>query len=172
MEKEGFMVVFRPSKLLLKGKKKGEKIEAPITIENLRKKYGKLFYEQDWYDDEKFANKEGVELNWSIVKKEVLEESRDHDWGEQEKILKDWAKKHKVDYKFVKRRTPTEVVYDVLAYRDARKERILESDYDWTSVRSSDGNFVGVGGFVAKGLGVDSNDRGNRNSNLGVCPSR
>lgn len=170
LEEEGFMVVFRPSKLMLEGKKKGEKVEVPITIENLRKKYGKLFYEQEWYDDEDFAKKEKVEFSWSVVKKEILEESRNKDWDEQEKVLKDWAKEHKVDSKFVKRRTPPEVAYDVLVYHDARKERILEEDFDWTSVQSSGGLFVYVGVFQPAGLLV--HDREDRLYVLGVCPSR
>jgi hypothetical protein len=38
--------------------------------------------------------------------------------------------------------------------------------------QSSDGNLVNVGNFDSDGLNVNNDDRGNSNSNLGVCPSR
>ncbi len=168
MKKEGFMVVLRATMLAHEGK------EMPATVDNLRKKYKDLFYNQDWYDEEKFATdkESAVRMAWAIVKKEVLEESRSKDWDKQEEILKQWAKEHKVDPKFVARRTPAEVAYDVLAYYNARNERVLEKDWDWTGVRSSDGNLVSVGYFDSDGLHVCSDDRGRSRSDLGVCPSR
>lgn len=101
----------------------------------------------------------------------VSTESKSKNWDEQEEILKTWAETHGVDQKFVRRRTPTEVAYDILAYFQVRNERILEKDWDWTSV-SSGGRFVSVGVFDSDGLGVRSDARGNRNSGLGVCPAR
>lgn len=168
LKKEGFMVVLRTAMLSNEGK------EMPATVENLRKKFKDLFYNQDWYDEEKFANNKenAVRTAWAIVKKEVLEESRDKDWDEQEEILKQWAKEHKVDPKFVTRRMPAEVAYDILAYYNARNERILEKDWDWTGTRSSDGSLVRVGLFDSVGLSVGGDGRGLSDSHLGVCPSR
>ncbi|MEK7589453.1 MAG: hypothetical protein AAB479_02405 [Patescibacteria group bacterium] len=165
LKKEGFMVVLRSPKVMLEGK------EAMGTIANLRKKFP-LFYDQDWYDEEKFATEEVIELAWSIVKKELLEETRDKNWDEQEEVLKEWAKEHKVDPKFVSRRKAIETIYDVLAYYEARKARLLERDYDWSKTESSGGSFVCAGAFDSDGLGVDRDSRGNSDSTLGVCPAR
>jgi isocitrate/isopropylmalate dehydrogenase len=167
LKKEGFMVVLRVPELY--DEKKKENI--PATILNLKKKFP-LFYNQDWYKNEKFVKEAISGIDWGIVKKEILEESRSQNWDDQEKILEEWAKTHKVDPQFVHRRKPVEVAYDVLAYFNNRNQRILEKDYDWTSVQSSDGWFVSVGYFYSDGLGVDSGTRGSRGSILGVCPAR
>jgi hypothetical protein len=166
LKKEGFMVILRTAMLSHEGK------EIPANVENLRKKFKNLFYNQDWYDDEKFAKEGAVRMAWAIVKKEVLEESRSKDWDDQEEVLKQWAKEHKVDPKFVTRRMAAEVAYDILAYYNARNERILEKDWDRTGARSSGGYFVLVGFFGSVGLSVSDGDRSNSLSYLGVCPSR
>ena len=168
LKQEGFMVVLRVGALA--GKEKKDK-EMPVTIKNLRKKFP-LFYNQDWYNNEQFVDEALSGLDWGIVKKELLDETRSKNWDEQQEILKTWAETHGVDEKFVRRRTPTEVAYDILAYFQARNQRILEKDWDWTSVQSSDGRFVDVGVFGSVGLYVDSDARDDRNSYLGVCPAR
>jgi hypothetical protein len=168
LKQEGFMIVLRVGTLA--GKEKKDK-EMPVTIKNLKKKFP-LFYNQDWYKNESFADEPLSGIDWGIVKKEVLDESKSKNWDEQEEILKAWAEAHGVDEKFVRRRTPTEVAYDVLAYFKVRNERILERDWDWTSVQSSGGKFVFVGNFDSDGLGVYFVTRDSRYSFLGVCPAR
>ncbi len=168
LKQEGFMVVLRVGALA--GKEKKDK-EMPVTIKNLGKKFP-LFYNQDWYNNEQFANETLNGIDWGIVKKELLDETRSKNWDEQQEILKQWAEAHNVDEKFVRRRTPIKVVYDVLAYFQARNQRILEKDSDWTSVQSSDGLFVSVGDFHSVGPNVYYVTRDDRNSNSGVCPAR
>jgi len=166
LKREGFMVILRSP---------GTKVEGKLvstTVDNLRKKYPSLFYDQDWYDTEKFATTDQVDFDWSIVKKEILEESRSQNWDEQEGILKEWAKDHKVDPRFVTRRKPVEIIHDILAYYEAHKARILENDYDWSGTESSDGNSVNVGNFDSDGLDVRHDSRDDAHSHLGVCPSR
>jgi len=168
LKNEGFMVVLRTPKIMHEGR------ELLATIENLRKKFKGLFYDLSWYNNEKFATdqKNAVRMTWAIVKKEVLDESRSKNWDEQEKILQQWAKEHKVDPKFVTRRTPAEAAYDIPAYYHARNKHILEKDWDWTDVQSSDGYFMLVGKFGSGGLGVNYVVRGYSSLYLGVCPSR
>src|SRR3989344_454015 len=163
LKQEGFMVVLRVGTLA--GKEKTDK-DMPVTVKNLREKFP-LFYDQDWYDNEQFASEAISGIDWGIVKKELLDESKSKNWDEQQEILKTCADTHGVDQKFVRRRTPTEVAYDVLAYFEVRNQRILEKDWDWTSVQSSDGEFVGVGDFDLDGLFVDNITRGSRHSYLG-----
>jgi hypothetical protein len=174
----GMMLVLRVSH---------DKDGKPLTINRMRevlagedklgdpsKKKQKLFYRQPgegWYDDEEFAKQE-TSLGWGLVMKAVLEESRSKNWGDQEKVMQDWAKKNGIDPKSIRRRTPVEVAYDTLAYYGANKETLLEKDYDWTGARSSVGGFVDVGVFGSDGLHVGYGDRGDSGSRLGVCPSR
>lgn len=169
LKKEGFMVVYRSDKILL-----GEE-EKPITVNTLRNKFSELFYRkpgEGWYDDEKFAKEGKIESGWSIVKKEILDESKSKDWNEQEKVLKKWAKEHNVDEKFVRRRTPEEITYDILNYYKTHDKRILENDWDWTAVQSSAGSPVTVGNFASDGLHVAWSSRGRSSSHFSVCPSR
>ena len=113
-----------------------------------------------------------MNLGWGLVAKEVLQESRSKNWDEQEEILKQWAKANKLDPATIRRRTPVEVVYDTMIYYGANKKSLFVKDYDWTSVRSSDGKFVYVGRFDSDGLLVDYAARDTRHSRLGVCPAR
>ena len=170
LKQEGFMVVLRVDTLA--GKEKNDK-DMPVTIKNLCTKFP-LFYNQDWYNtNEPFAEKPLSGIEWGIVKKEILDESKNKNWDEQEEILKTWADAHHIDQKLVRRRTPPETVYDILAYYQTHNQRILEKDWDWTSVRSSDGDFVRVGYFNVYGLGgVCGSARVDRGSTLGVCPAR
>lgn len=168
LKNEGFMVVLRIPTIMYEGR------ELLATIENLRKKFKSIFYDLSWYNNEKFATdkENAVRMTWAIVKKEVLNESRGKSWDEQEKVLQQWAREHKVEPRFVTRRTPAEAAYDIPAYYHARNKRILEKDWDWTGVQSSDGYFMLVGKFGSNGLGVNYVVRGYSSSQLGVCPSR
>ena len=146
--------------------KAGDKLGDP------KKKKSKVFYEQDWYDKESFAAQPTPSLGWSLVMKEVLQESRSKNWDEQEEVLKKWAKENNIDASKVRRRTPVEIVYDTLLYYGTNKESLLETSWDWSGVQSSDGYFVLVGDFDSDGLYVLSGTRGTSRSTLGVCPSR
>ena len=165
-----------------------DKDKKPLTLNRMReilagedklgdpnKKKTKLFYRQPgdgWYKDEAFATGLVTGFGWGLSKKEVLQESLNKNWDEQEEILKKWAEENNIDPKTIKRRTPIEAAYDTMLYYGANKESLLETTYDWTSVQSSDGGFVGVGLFDSGGLRVNGGTRGLRFSNLGVCPAR
>lgn len=167
LKSEGFMVVVRASTLELGGE------EVPVTIENLRKRNPNLFREwQDWYNNEDFATKGTVQDRIAIVKKELLDESRSKNWDEQEEVLKQWAEEHHLDPAMVKRRTPVEIAHDVLGYFNARNQRILAQDWDWTAVPSSDDYLVSVGDFDRGGLRVCNDSRAGSLRRLGVCPAR
>ena len=169
LKQEGFMVMVRTPTMMLEDK------EVSVTIENLRKKHPDLFWkEQDWYNKEDFATKDGVARKIGIVKKEILEESRSQNWDQQTEILKQWAEDHGIALSDPNtlRRTPAEIAHDILAFHSARQQRILEKDWDWTGVQSSDGNFVYVGYFGQDGLGVKYDHREYSYPYLGVCPAR
>ncbi|MDE1970079.1 MAG: hypothetical protein KGI50_00670 [Patescibacteria group bacterium] len=157
-----------------------------LTIKQLREQFGSddalgdpakkktnLFWKsQDWYNDQEFATKPTPQLKWSLVTKDVLQESLDKNWDQQEEVLKKWAKDNNIDPNTIKRRTPVEIIYDTLLYYGANKESLLESTWDWSAVQSSDGSFVDVGSFDSGGLDVSDDTRDGTSSSLGVCPSR
>ena len=161
------------------------KEQKPLTIKQMRetfsqedplgdpqKKKSRVVWNQDWYNDEDFATKTTPKLGWGLVTKEVLAESKNKNWDEQQEVLEKWASDNGIDPKTIHRRTPVEVAFDTITYYGANQDSLLESSYDWTSVRSSDGKFVFVGYFDSGGLRVSSAARGNRYSALGVCPAR
>ncbi|MEK7589451.1 MAG: hypothetical protein AAB479_02395 [Patescibacteria group bacterium] len=160
----------------------------PLSIDRMRevmqgedklgdptKKKNKIFYYKKgeaWHDKEKFSLEDTTKLGWGLAAKAVLPESLSKNWDQQEEVLKEWAKKNGIDPNSVRRRTPTEVVYDTITYYGANKESLLERTWDWSAVQSSDGSFVCAGGFDSGGLHVDYDSRGNSDSTLGVCPAR
>ena len=175
----GMMLVLRVPRI---GKEKNAKSFSINSVREVFKdedtlgdpdnKKSDIFYDQDWYDNESFAMQDTPSLGWGLVMKEVLEESRDKNWDEQEEVLKAWAKENNIDPSKVRRRKPVEIIYDTLLYYGINKESLLENSYDWSGVQSSDGYFVNVGYFDSDGLFVSHDTRGFTYSSLGVCPSR
>lgn len=152
-----------------------EKFSGGDTLGNPKKKKQKIFYRSKgdgWYDGEKFATQETPKLGWGLVMKSVLPDSLGKNWDQQEDVLKNWAKQNKIDPTLVRRRTPVEIAYDTFLYYGENKETLLEDKWDWSGVRSSDGDFVGVGFFDSGGLDVDDDTRDGADSDLGVCPAR
>ena len=167
------MLVARPEFMEVNG------ITKPITINNLRELFkapnatgamieinpfgtGSVFYKQDWYDNEGFAN-EQLSPSYSFVTKDVIPDSTSKDWQTQESL---------VNAKGEKRRTAVEAVWDNIFYYGATGNKLLETKYDWTKTGSSDGDLVRVGGFASSGLGVDDWIPGRSNDDLGVVLSR
>jgi len=70
------------------------------------------------------------------------------------------------------RRTPTEVLYDMLVTFKKNGQRYLEDRYDWTGVRDSGGSLVDVGVFDSEGVSVSGGDPDDSNVDLGVVLSR
>lgn len=70
------------------------------------------------------------------------------------------------------RQTPTEVVYDLLAYFEATGERLLPDKVAWTNRQTSGGRLVRAGSFDSKGLTLLSWRPDNQNPDVGVCLSR
>ena len=88
------------------------------------------------------------------------------DWKEAAKILEE------LRITKLTRKSPSESVYDFLAYFKTNKERLLENMYTWTSRRASDGRLVDVGSFGADGADVDRSAPDGSHGYLGVAFSR
>lgn len=70
------------------------------------------------------------------------------------------------------RRVPAEVIYDILVSFQNGNKRHLEHHYDWTSVRSSDGDLVDLGNVSPIGVAVDHWSPSFLNDELGVVLAR
>jgi hypothetical protein len=120
----------------------------------------------DWgIELEPLADTDTCTFGWALVRKEILDETRNLAYDEQDEVVT----RHRVD---VRRRTAVEAVYDTLLHFGARHARLLEKTWDWTKSRTVDGGYLNVGGFGPTGLQVLSFSRAVRHGALGVCPTR
>ncbi len=157
------LIVLRPELMVVNRESK------PITILSLRDLFkdknpfgqGKLFYRQNWFENEDFA-KEGLKPSIGLPTKEVLPESLSRKWDEQTPLLE--PGEH--------RREAIETLWDSLLYYSATGKKVLEQHLDWGQTRASGGRLVSVGNFDSDGVFVFRLSPGYSDSVLGVCPSR
>ncbi len=109
---------------------------------------------------------------WALVRKEILDVSRNLNYDAQEALLTDYAHSMDVPPAAVRRRSGVEAVYDSLLYFIARNVRLLANTWDWTSSRTTDGGYLNVGGFGPAGVQILSFSRAVRHGGLGICPTR
>ncbi len=102
---------------------------------------------------------------WALVRKDILADTRNLTYDEQEPALLRYAPS-------CRRRSAIEVVYDTLLYYEARRVRLLEKAWDWSSSATVDGGYLNVGGFGPTGLQILSFSGAVRHGALGVCPTR
>ena len=118
-----------------------------------------LFYEQDWYNKEKFAKDKG-QLGWQLVRKTPVPGSTNKIWAEQQALLAP------------DEQTPAArvVVYTIIGHFKATGERLFKDVYVRCSDLGSDGVRFSVGCFVRSGLFVDCRD-GHHYVNIGLSSS-
>jgi hypothetical protein len=118
---------------------------------------------------EPLAAEETCTPGWALVWKDVLQESCNLSYEEQDAALGSCG--GVLGAGAVRRRTAVEAVYDTLLYYEARKTRLLQHRWDWSSSATLDGGYLNVGGFGADGMQVLSFSRAVRHGQLGVCPT-
>jgi len=122
----------------------------PISIVEIRSKVTgvklpndqPLFYKQDLYDKEAFANEHG-ETGWQLVRKTPVANSTSKTWNEQQALLTSDEETPKAQV----------MVYTIIGFFLATGERLFEKIYVRCSDLVSDGHRVYVGDFDAKGPG-------------------
>ena len=134
----------------------------PISIVDIRNIVKKLpdqtlFYNQDWYDDEAFANDKG-ETGWQLVRKAPIANSTGKTWNEQQALLSQDEETPKAQV----------MVYTIIGVFLATGERLFEKVYVRCVDLDSIGDRVYVGSFVGGGLGVDGWGDDGRNDGIGV----
>lgn len=140
---------------------------APLSILEIRERIqgkGKLFYSTTdaWYNAEKFATDEKVNVQWYLIRKEAVANSFSKNWDDQQALLTP------------EEITPRacEVVYAMILTFLATGIRLFEKYYVRCADVSSSGYRVGVGYFDAKGLNVYYGWDGYRLVYLGVSSRR
>jgi len=138
----------------------------PVSIIEIREIAKKLlnqtlFYNQDWYDEEVFAN-DKVETGWQLIRKEPIINSTSKNWSEQQALLTNDEETPKAQV----------VVYTIIGIFLSTGERLFENVYVRCIDLGSDGNRVSVGGFDDRGLDVSDWDDDDRDSLIGVSSAR
>lgn len=117
-----------------------EKFEdgSPVNILNLRKfipfnnQNEPCFYNQDWYDNENFAEK-SLKSRWYLIRKEILNDSR----SKNPDLISD-------SHNFP---TAILVTFTFFTYWFLNKEILYEFDYVWCSDFDSEGDRIYVGRY-------------------------
>ncbi len=109
---------------------------------------------------------------WALVRKEILDQSRNLTYDQQERVLREYAADSAAAVGTVRRRSAVEAVYDTLLYFVVRKVRLLTQSWDWSGSQTIDGGYLNVGGFGDRGMQILSFSRAVRHGGLGVCPAR
>jgi len=131
-----------------------------MSILDIRSK-GKLFYNQDWYNEESFAKEKG-ETEWKLVRKTWVANSTSKTWPEQQALL---ANNEEMP-------TARTMVYTIIGHFLATGERLFENVYVRSSDVDSGGGRVYIGSFGSGGLLVGSYWDGYRDGSLGVSSAR
>ncbi len=143
---------------------------APMAIVAVRAKTAsvklppkhRMFYQQDWYDNNEVGNGAGA-LEWHLVRKTSVPDSKSKTWQEQQGLLD-----HKID------ETPEAnvMVYTIIGHFLNTGERLFEKEYVRTRTLDSDGRRVLVGGFGSVGLYVAYYWDGHRDDLIGLSAAR
>ena len=122
--------------------------------------------EAPWFAREAFAVAEACKLGWALVDKHPSSVTTNLSYLEQDEEL---ARRSERWGLALRRRTAVEIVYDTLAFAAARGERLLESQWDWSSTMTLDGGAVTAGQFDDRGLRLLAYSKAVRFDSLGVC---
>jgi len=127
----------------------------------------------DWgIELEPLAATDTCAVGWALVRKQILDDSRNCPYDEQSAALQRYAEALHVPATTIRRRSAIETVYDTVLYFAARDVRLLESTWDWSDSRTVDGGYLNVGGFGSGGMQILSYSTAVRHGSLGVCPTR
>lgn len=136
----------------------------PLSILEIRDKVAvgqRLFYDQDWYNKQVFANEKG-ETEWRLVRKTPVVNSTSKTWPEQQALLAN------------NEETPSTrvMVYTIIGHFLSTAEQLFENTYVRCSCVDSDGSRVFVGNFCSHGLYVNNNWDDLQSAYLGLGSAR
>jgi hypothetical protein len=143
---------------------------APMAIVAVRAKTAsvklppkhRMFYQQDWYDNNEVGNGAGA-LEWHLVRKTSIPDSKSKTWQEQQDLL---------DRKIDETPEANVMVYTIIGHFLATGERLFEKEYVRTRTLDSFGDRVNVGYFDSGGLFVYFYRGDDRSDNIGLSAAR
>lgn len=143
---------------------------APTAIVTVRTKTAsvklppnhRMFYQQDWYDNNAVGNDAGV-LEWHLVRKISVPDSKSKTWPEQQDLI---------DHGIDEIPEANVMVYTIIGHFLNTGERLFEKEYVRTRTIDSNGYRVRVGYFDARGLDVGNWRDDNRNDYIGLSAAR
>lgn len=172
----------RGEMLVLRGPHAGD--AAPLTLVRLLQRFPDAFDQRylrrvgyqlkdDWgIELEPLAATDTCEAGWALVRKEVLDDTCNLSYDEQEVVLRRHSDALGTARTATRRRAAVEVVYDTLLYLGVRQLHLLEKTWDWSGSHTLDGGYLNIGGFGSNGMQILSFSRAVRHGRLGVCPTR
>ena len=121
------------------------------------------------YKAEPFFVSEAPELDWAIVACEVLPESRNKSFMEQNMVIKTYAQKYRTNERRIQRRKLIEALYDVIMINTITKENVLKETVDLTGTNVGRQNFACIN-FGDKGIRISDISRQQKHQQMGTCP--
>ncbi len=133
----------------------------PLSILDIRKKVERNLFDSHnyaWYNNQAFAKEKG-ETSWHLIRKDVVPESTNKTWQEQQALLDE------------KEGVPSARVmtYTIIGYYMSSGERLFEKTYARCQCLCSLDGQVGVGRFGSRGLYVSNYWYDSRHANLGLA---
>ncbi|MFA4954713.1 MAG: hypothetical protein WC641_05365 [Patescibacteria group bacterium] len=169
----------------------GERMSGLIQTEYDKLGLGNFLHDTDWYRNEDFFTKLGLNYEWKLITKQTIPDSknkRHHHEPEgtfthqdtQEYAIEEYVEKLDIPRDQLHRPEPFQMLYATALHLIATErlngkgkgERTLANEYHWSGVRTSDWKPVYVGRADSDGAGVDARSRFVPRGNLGVCLSR
>lgn len=143
---------------------------APMAIVAVRAKTAsvklpakhRMFYPQDWYDNNAVGNDAGA-LEWHLVRKTSVPDSQSKTWQGQQNLL---------DSKIDETPEANVMVYTIIGHFLNTCERLFEKEYVRTRTFASGGCRVHVGYFDSDGLHVHDFWDDDRDDYLGLSAAR
>lgn len=152
--------------------------DGPLTLLRLIQRFPQAFdpaylqkmgyqLKSEWgIELEPLAGEETCSDRWALVRKEPLLQACNLSYEEQDELLAGLTGAR------LRRRSATEIAFDLVAYHGARSRRLLYDGWDWSSSRTADGGYLNVGHFDEQGMQIFAFSPGVRHGKLGVCPNR
>jgi len=153
--------------------------DAPLTLMRLLERFpdaiqakllkgvGYLLKDEWTLDQEPFVARDTCRLEWRLVHREPIAETRNLSYALQDAALARYAEN--TGLSGARRRSGIAIVYDTLLFARAHGVRLLEHTWDWSDTPTADGGFVTAGELSADGLRVLGYSRAVRFGTLGIC---
>ena len=145
------------------------------TIENLialfPDQFSDIAYIEQYRDALCFV-KDTPKLTWTITRGEVLEETTNRAYEEEETALREYALGHHISgtKTGILRRTLVEAIFDILVMQMTVKDKILSTSIERTSTSLAVGNHFCVN-YGSEGIRLGEAETSFKHRALGVCPS-